>query len=196
MAAELAIQAANCGSAPVLLIAADERHRNVAERFGLNGSPGWHEVLAGAADPPELRALRWPITAAWPVMTSGINHHPKLAEVGLVSGRTQLGELKQMYGLVIVDVPSVAIFDTRASADWLDESLLVVEAGHTRVQSARRARAFRPRRSGIRVAGVVFGEPAGVHTAVAKRSVVGFNGLQTGYLLRCVFQGDITSCRN
>ncbi len=151
VATELAIQAANCGSAPVLLIDADERHRNVAERFGLNGSPGWHEVLAGAADPQSC--VHSADNGRLAVMTSG-KTATKTVEVGLVSGRTQLGELKQMYGLVIVDVPSVTVFDTRASTDWLDESLLVVEAGHTRVQSARRARALLER-SGIRVAGVV-----------------------------------------
>ncbi len=151
VAAELAIQAANSGSTPVLLIDADERHRNVAERFGLNGSPGWHEVLAGSADPQSC--VHPADNGRLAVMTSG-KTTTKAAEVGLISGRTQLGELKQMYGLVIVDVPSVTVFDTRASADWLDESLLVVEAGHTRVQSARRARDLLER-SGIRVAGVV-----------------------------------------
>jgi Mrp family chromosome partitioning ATPase len=151
VAAELAIQAANSGSTPVLLIDADERHHSVAERFGLNGSPGWHEVLSGAVDPQSC--VHPADNSRLAVMTSG-KTTTSAAELGLISGRTQLGELKQMYGLVIVDVPSVTVFDTRASTDWLDESLLVVEAGHTRLQSARRARALLER-AGIRVAGVV-----------------------------------------
>jgi Mrp family chromosome partitioning ATPase len=151
VAAELAIQAANCGNAPVLLIDADERHRNVAERFGLNGSPGWHEVLAGAADPQSC--VHSADNGRLAVMTSG-RSTARSEDAGLVSGSTQLGELKQMYGLVVVDVPSVAVFNTRASADWLDESLLVIEAGRTRTETARRARIL-IERSGIRVAGVV-----------------------------------------
>jgi uncharacterized protein involved in exopolysaccharide biosynthesis len=151
VAAELAMQAANCGNARVLLIDADERHRNVAERFGLNGSPGWHEVLAGAADPQSC--VHSADNGRLAVMTSG-RSTARSEVAGLTSSSTQLGELKQMYGLVVVDVPSVAVFNTRASADWLDESLLVIEAGRTRTETARRARIL-IERSGIRVAGVV-----------------------------------------
>lgn len=152
VAEDLAVQAAHCGSDPVLLIDADERHRYVAQRFGLNGSPGWREVLAGVADPGSC--VHAADGGRLEVMTPGepgsllgdIAHAPQ--------GREQLEQLKNKYGLVVVDLPSANEFDTRASAGWLDEAVLVVEAECTRIQTARRAKSLLER-AGIRVSGVV-----------------------------------------
>jgi polysaccharide biosynthesis transport protein len=150
VAAELAIQAAECGAAPVLLIDGDERYRNVAEQFGLNGSPGWREVLAGTAD--AQACVHAANDGRLAVMTSG--QTPASHQAPAPGGDNQLNELKQKYGLVVIDLPSTNLIETRAAAGWLDESLLVVEAEQTRIQSAQRAKALLER-AGIRVTGVV-----------------------------------------
>ncbi len=152
VAEELALQAAHWGSEPVLLIDADEQRRQVANRFGLNGSPGWREVLAGVADAETcVHAANGGRLA---VMTPGAEDS-LLADVGHVPlGRGQLDELKNRYGLVVVDLPSPCQIDARAAGDWLDEAVLVVEAERTRTESAKRAKALLER-AGIRVTGVV-----------------------------------------
>jgi Mrp family chromosome partitioning ATPase len=151
VATELAMQAAECGTAPVLLIDADERSRNVAERFGLNGSPGWRDILAGTAD---AQACVHPASdGRLSVMTSG-QAPAALPQIQPAGSDSQLNELKQKYGLVIIDLPSTSLIETRAAAGWPDESLLVVEADHTRIQTAQRAKALLER-AGIRVTGVV-----------------------------------------
>jgi Mrp family chromosome partitioning ATPase len=151
VAADLAIEAANCGTAPVLLIDGDERRRSVAQQFGLNGSPGWHEMLAGVAD--VQNCVHSANDGRLDVMTPGQEQTP--ANGGqAVAGRGQLDELKQKYGLVVVDLPAAAEFDSGPSANWFDESVLVVEAEHTRIQSAKRAKSLLER-AGIRVSGVV-----------------------------------------
>lgn len=152
VAEELALQAAECGTEPVLLIDADEQRRQVASRFGLNGSPGWREVLAGIADAETcVHAANGGRLA---VMTPGAEESI-LTDVGHAPlGRGQLEELKSKYGLVVVDLPSPSQIDARAAGDWLDEAVLVVEAERTRTESAKRAKALLER-AGIRVAGVV-----------------------------------------
>jgi uncharacterized protein involved in exopolysaccharide biosynthesis/Mrp family chromosome partitioning ATPase len=152
VAEQLAIEAAERGTDPVLLIDADERHRHVASRFGLNGSPGWREVLAGVADAESC--VHSANSGRLAVMTPG-EEHSLLEDVGYAPvGRVQLDELKNKYGLVVVDLPSVNELDTRASAGWLDETVLVVEAERTRIKSAQRTKALLER-AGIHVTGVV-----------------------------------------
>jgi succinoglycan biosynthesis transport protein ExoP len=152
VSSEIAMHAASCANERVLLIDADERHRHVAHRFGLNGSPGWREVLAGVAEaencvhPADGGRLE--------VMTSGQEQTPATNGAMPPSGAGRLDALKSKYGLVVIDLPSVAEFDTNASAKWLDETVLVVEAERTRIQSAQRAKALLER-AGIRVTGVV-----------------------------------------
>jgi Mrp family chromosome partitioning ATPase len=150
VAAELAIQAAEFGAAPVLLIDADERSRNVAERFGLNGSPGWREILAGTADAQACvhAANDGRLSVMTPGKVSGAHQAPS------PGSDNRLNELKQKYGLVVVDLPSTNLLETRAAVGWLDESLLVVEAEQTRIQAAQRAKALLER-AGIQVTGVV-----------------------------------------
>jgi polysaccharide biosynthesis transport protein len=152
VAADLAVQAANCGTAPVLLIDADERHRRVTRHFGLNGSPGWREVVNGDID------IRTCVHAAnrgrLSVMTPGAeNSHS--TEIGQSKvGSSQLDDLKTEYGLVVIDMPPASEIESPPSAGWLDVTVLVVDAEHTRIKSAQRVKA-NLERSGVRVAGVV-----------------------------------------
>ncbi len=153
VAAELAIQAANCGTAPVLLIDGDERHRRVTRRFGLNGSAGWREVVAGAAN------IHSCVHAAdrgnLAVMTPGSENGESTDDGHASADRSQLDDLKSEYGLVVIDMPPASEFDSPPSAGWLDAVVLVVEAERTRINAARRAKAMLDR-TGVRIAGVVF----------------------------------------
>jgi Mrp family chromosome partitioning ATPase len=70
-------------------------------------------------------------------------------------GHEQLDEIKSDYGLVVVDMPPERDMEALpAGAEWLDEMVLVVEAEHTRIQSAQRAKDMLER-AGVHVTGVV-----------------------------------------
>jgi Mrp family chromosome partitioning ATPase len=152
VAADLAIQAANCASAPVLLIDADERHRRVARRFGLNGSPGWHEVVAGSVE--VKNCVHSANSGRLAVMTAGTERTQPQVNGQIQGDRSQLDALKTEYGLVVIDMPPASEFDCPPASGWLDEAVLVVEAERTRIQSAQRAKSLLER-AGVRVAGVV-----------------------------------------
>lgn len=152
VAAELAIQAANRGLEPVLLIDADARHRRVAKRFHLNGSPGWREVLAGVADAESC--VHRSKSSNLAVMTAGGENGDAPSSKSVSGSLAQLDEIKADYGLVVVDLPTPIELDPPAAAGWLDEMVLVVEAERTRIQSAQRAKEVLER-AGVRLAGVV-----------------------------------------
>jgi polysaccharide biosynthesis transport protein len=153
VAADLAIRASHAGSDPVLLIDADSQHRNVAKRFHLNGSPGWRDILAGTAKAascihrPELENLA--------VMTAGeANGNARVSPPALELNR-QLEDLKNEFGLIVVDLPSARDLDASSAApEWLDEMVLVVDAERTRVQAAEQAKEML-KRAGVRLTGVV-----------------------------------------
>jgi uncharacterized protein involved in exopolysaccharide biosynthesis/Mrp family chromosome partitioning ATPase len=152
VAAGLAVQAASLGTSPVLLIDADERHRRVARHFKINGSPGWRELLAGMADTESCVHRQTNGTLA--VMPpGGQNGH---ASNGKPPGSTsaQLEKIKADYGIVVIDLPAPGTLEPVVSPGWLDETVMVVEAERTRVQSAIRAKEVLER-AGIRLRGVV-----------------------------------------
>ena len=155
VAAELAMQAASTASQPVLLIDADARRRTVTKRFHINGSPGWREVLTGQADTEKCVHLQDVGNLA--VMSPGspyANEHEPVARP-TPAGHEQLDEIKSDYGLVVVDMPPERDMEAvPAGAEWLDEMVLVVEAEHTRIQSAQRAKDMLER-AGVHVTGVV-----------------------------------------
>jgi Mrp family chromosome partitioning ATPase len=71
------------------------------------------------------------------------------------SANGRLDEIKSDYGLVVVDMPPERDMESvPAAAEWLDEMVLVVEAEHTRIQSAQRAKEMLER-AGVHVTGVV-----------------------------------------
>jgi Mrp family chromosome partitioning ATPase len=152
VAADLAIQAANCVRMPVLLIDADEQHRLVAQRFGLNGSPGWHEVMTGSAEVKDC--VHSANSGRLAVMTPGTERSASQEHTHVQADRSRLDSLKTEYGLVVIDMPPVSEFECPPASGWLDEAVLVVEAERTRIRSAQRAKALLER-SGVKVAGVV-----------------------------------------
>jgi uncharacterized protein involved in exopolysaccharide biosynthesis/Mrp family chromosome partitioning ATPase len=153
VAANLAVQAASSGAARVLLIDTDARRGRVAKRFQVHGSAGWREVVGGVADLESC--VHRPQTGNLAVMAPGAAVADTPHEESLQGVLEQLDEIKAHYGLVVVDLPPDGERDgPPASADWLDEVVLVVEAERTRVPAARRTKeAFE--RAGIRLAGAV-----------------------------------------
>jgi MinD-like ATPase involved in chromosome partitioning or flagellar assembly len=147
----LAIQAAQTSTAgPVLLIDADVAQRNIANRFNINGSSGWCDILAGEADPQSC--VQRQDIANLAIMGPGqINGHTAAAK----TDAEPLHALKSEFGLVVVDLPDdVDSAAVPADFTWLDEAILVVEAERTRVQSAQHAKEALSR-AGVHVKGVV-----------------------------------------
>jgi polysaccharide biosynthesis transport protein len=153
VAAELAIRASRSSSEPVLLIDADSRHRRVAKRFHLNGSPGWHDVLAGTADAESCIHQSQSDNLA--VMTAGGEDGESPATKIATIPQQQLEDIKTDYGLIVVDLPPIREMEApSAAAEWLDEVVLVVEAERTRIHTAQHAKEVL-RRAGVNVTGVV-----------------------------------------
>jgi Mrp family chromosome partitioning ATPase len=124
----------------------------VAQRFGLNGSPGWHEVVAGSVDVKSC--VHSANSGRLAVMTAGAERPQPHVNGQTPANHSQLDAIKAEYGLVVIDMPPSSEFDCPPASGWLDEAVLVVEAERTRIQSAQRARSILER-AGVRVAGVV-----------------------------------------
>ncbi len=149
VAGDIAIEAAASRTESVLLIDADTGHQRVVERFHVNRSPGWRDVLAGRAAARDCVQQSELTNLA--VMGPGetIAQSPGAESLG------RLDDVKNDYGLVIVDLPPTSEAEEAPAFDaWIDEAVLVVEAERTRVQVARRSRDMLSL-AGIRVAGIV-----------------------------------------
>ncbi len=152
VAAGLAVQAASLGAGQVLLIDADEHHRRVARHFKINGSPGWRDVLAGVADAENC--VHRQTNGRLAVMPPGNQNGHVANGKPPGSSSAQLEKIKADYGIVVIDLPASGTMEPMVSPGWLDEAVMVVEAEHTRVQSAKRAKEVLER-AGIRLRGVV-----------------------------------------
>jgi Mrp family chromosome partitioning ATPase len=153
VASKLAIQAASDGANPVLLIDADPRARRVSRRFGINGSPGWRDVMAGTVEPESC--VHRPGFDNLAIMTPGGSNGSTVAARGTNGHVDPLDRIKSDFGLVVVDLPRARRLDVSPrEAEWLDEVILVVEAEKTRIQAARRAKEILER-TGVRLLGVV-----------------------------------------
>jgi len=153
VAADLAIQAATSGADPVLLIDADARRRRVTKRFHINGSPGWREVVAGVADAGSC--VHRQEVGNLSVMSPGTPNGHAPVERPTTGTIGQLDGIKSGYGLVVVDLPPARDLDgTPPASEWLDETVLVVEAERTHIRSAQRAIDMLDR-AGVHVTGVV-----------------------------------------
>jgi uncharacterized protein involved in exopolysaccharide biosynthesis/Mrp family chromosome partitioning ATPase len=153
VAVNLALRAAANGSRDVLLIDADARRRRVAKRFDLNGSPGFHEVLAGVAEAENC--IHRPRDANLAVMGYGRTNGHAGDGPGGGDSAEQLDCLKKNFRLIVVDLPSTAALHPQSqAAGCIDEVVLVVEAEKTRIQSAKTILS-RLERADVRVLGVV-----------------------------------------
>jgi uncharacterized protein involved in exopolysaccharide biosynthesis len=153
VAANLAIQAAASSAEPVLLIDADPRLRRVTKRFHINGSPGWREVISGAID--AASCVHKQDAGNLSVMSPGTPNGHAIVKSSSGGGLGQFAGIRADYGLVVVDLPGERDIEAAPpAAQWLDETVLVVEAERTRIQSAQRAKE-QLERAGVRIAGVV-----------------------------------------
>jgi uncharacterized protein involved in exopolysaccharide biosynthesis/Mrp family chromosome partitioning ATPase len=153
VAANVAIQAASTSGDSVLLIDADPRNRRIAKRFGLNGAPGWREVVAGSA--VAQSCIQTSTSENLAVMGPGGTNGASAAAPWSASALQKLDGVKNEFGLVVVDLPPIREQDgLPAIAGWIDEMILVVEAERTRIQTAERARDTLTR-AGVNVSGVV-----------------------------------------
>jgi tyrosine-protein kinase Etk/Wzc len=116
----------------VLLIDGDMRRGDIHSHFGVRHSPGLSDVLMGA---DVTSAILHDVLPGVDLITKGsLPSHP--SEL-LASDRLGdvLGELKQLYDLVIIDTPPVlAVTDATVIGKHAGTSLLVVRHGKNQVQ--------------------------------------------------------------
>ncbi|SAL72237.1 exopolysaccharide transport protein family protein [Caballeronia peredens] len=116
----------------VLLIDGDMRRGDIHSHFGVRHSPGLSDVLMGA---DVSSAILHDVLPGVDLITKGsLPSHP--SEL-LASDRLGdvLGELKQLYDLVIIDTPPVlAVTDATVIGKHAGTSLLVVRHGKNQVQ--------------------------------------------------------------
>jgi Mrp family chromosome partitioning ATPase len=134
------------------LIDADTRNRRVTKRFHINGSLGWREVISGAID--AASCVHKQEVENLSVMSPGTPEGHEPVQAAATPTVNQLDGIKSDYGLVVVDLPAEQDMEAAPAAKWLDETVLVVEAERTRIQSAQRAKE-QLERAGVRVTGVV-----------------------------------------
>lgn len=134
--ANLAVAAASSGLR-VIAVDADLRRPRLHELFGLNSTQGLTEGLLPGGP---KRFLKSTAVEGLKILTSG--QVPK-DPVGVVSSprmKKLLEDLAQEADLVIVDSPpALAVADATILAASADRVLLVLRAGHTATQAARRA---------------------------------------------------------
>lgn len=135
----LAIVAAQMGQR-VILIDGDLRHPQLNELFGLRNDMGLASIVAGTS---QVDAALQPVAdvAGLRVLTSG----PLPASPTTVLASKRMGEIvDELAGqadLLLMDAPPVlAVSDASVLASQADGVLLVVNAGQTKRESARRAK--------------------------------------------------------
>jgi len=161
-AANLAVTLAYDGLR-VLLVDCDIRRPRVHSLFQLPRAPGLMELLRASGDPdaPQPQAIRETPVARLSVLTCGAL--PANA-ANLLSGtrmRVLLGELQEQFDIIVLDTPPVlATADASIVASLTDGVLLVVRAGTTDRNAARRAYQ-QLANVGARVVGTVLNDPGG-----------------------------------
>ncbi|MCS6711642.1 polysaccharide biosynthesis tyrosine autokinase [Brachybacterium sp. EF45031] len=120
-----------------LLIDADMRRPVVAKEFGLDGTVGLSQLLAGSVTPAEV--IQQVENGRLHVLVSG-QVPPNPSEL-LGSRRMQelIAELRQNFFVIIDAPPVLAVTDGQLLARHADGAVLVAVPGRTRVESLRRA---------------------------------------------------------
>jgi capsular exopolysaccharide synthesis family protein len=161
-AANLAVTLAYDGLR-VLLVDCDIRRPRVHSLFQLPRAPGLMELLRASGDPdaPQPQAIRETPVARLSVLTCGAL---PVNAANLLSGtrmRVLLGELQEQFDIIVLDTPPVlATADASIVASLTDGVLLVVRAGTTDRNAARRAYQ-QLANVGARVVGTVLNDPGG-----------------------------------
>ena len=136
-AVNLALALASCVSGKVLLIDADLRLPQVADRLGINPEKGlgdWLKNSAGEAKDYVTQA------EDLDVISGGLKPSDPVAVLASPRMREILAQLRQTYECIVIDSPPVVpVADSHVLAELGDGVLVVVRAGRTRPELFRRA---------------------------------------------------------
>jgi len=136
-AVNLAVALASCVSGKVLLIDADLRLPQVADRLGINPEKGlgdWLKNPGGEAKDYVMQA------EDLDVISGGLKPSDPVAVLASPRMREILAQLRQTYECIVIDSPPVVpVADSHVLAELGDGVLVVVRAGRTRPELFKRA---------------------------------------------------------
>jgi len=154
-AARLAVTLAQRHHTPVLLVDANLRTPGLDQVFNVQNRTGFSDLVSnGHSVGDEHVQSTW--CANLSLLTAGRTPRSP-GEMVSPTGLTRLvEELKGRFGVIIFDAPPLLDFpDGYSLAAHVDVVLMVVEAGKTQVEDARRV-TRQLRQAGVRASGVVF----------------------------------------
>jgi succinoglycan biosynthesis transport protein ExoP len=138
VACNLAALMADAGKR-VILIDADLRNPTLARSLTPRPTAGWMDLLTGKID--LAQAIGDETTTGLTLLPLLLNEEPVHADEILSSQpfRDLIGQLRQRYDYVIMDLPPIApVVDVRAAVSVVDSFVFVVEWGNTRIKAVRR----------------------------------------------------------
>ena len=145
-----------------LLVDCDLRKPRLAERFGLEASPGLTDFLAGNAEPQDVLRIvevEGPDAVPLAVIPAGGNLRQPAETIGSRAFRSFIHDVTSAYDLVIFDTaPLLPVSDTLFLIPQADVVLLCVRIGQTtrgQAQAAKQALANLPSKpTGVIVSGI------------------------------------------
>ena len=138
VALNLAMVAAKNCDQPVLLLDLSTAHSTFPARLGIYSDPGLHDALAGGPRPGE-NAAATPIRNLSLLAANRFGPGHALSVDGRRLG-DMLQALKQEFGFIVVDLPTVESSLCFAASAALNGVLLVMEAERTSFEAAARAK--------------------------------------------------------
>ncbi|MGL5108184.1 MAG: exopolysaccharide regulatory tyrosine autokinase VpsO [Vibrio ordalii] len=137
-----------------LLIDCDLRKPSVAHRFGISGSqPGMSNLLIGTHTTEEC--LYTDEESGLDVLTAGVVTDNPLELISSPKFASLLEELKTRYSRIVIDTPPcLAVSDAFMLSQYVDSTILVINAPHTRTKVARDV-VGRLTQQGARIDGVI-----------------------------------------
>ena len=122
----------------VLVIDADVRQPRVHSLLGLEAAPGLSEVALGSVDP--AKAIRRNVVPFLDVMTCGASVKIPSSLFGKSATLNVLRSLMKEYAWVLIDTPpALVVNDAAVMASIVDATVMMVNAGETRMTALERA---------------------------------------------------------
>ena len=137
-----------------VLIDCDLRKPSVAHRFGISGSqPGMSNLLIGTHTIEEC--LYTDEESGLDVLAAGVVTDNPLELISSPKFASLLEELKTRYSRIVIDTPPcLAVSDAFMLSQYVDSTILVINAPHTRTKVARDV-VGRLTQQGARIDGVI-----------------------------------------
>jgi len=152
IAANLAVIKAQQGK-QVILLDGDLKHPHLHSLFGLENKKGFAELIKDRVDVKSARHVLLDMEAMT-LIPSGVAEKDTTGWLDAKKLTHLLTTLQKLADLVIVDSPPADVADAQILASKMDTVLLVIRAGHTRIESAKDTlRRFQL--IGVRVAGAI-----------------------------------------